>query len=126
VLVVEQGQLVGVCSKDRNIHNPSFFETLREFAALDGAFVISEKGVVESAGTYLDAPLKRGVLRRSLGSRHAAAAAITAVTHAIAIAVSASSGTVTVFHEGRAILELEKTRTSPHRIQITRHHPARK
>jgi diadenylate cyclase len=112
--------------KDRNIHNPSFFETLREFAALDGAFVISEKGVVESAGTYLDAPLKKSVLRRGLGARHAAAAAITAVTHAIAIAVSASSGTVTVFHEGKAMLELEKPRMSPHRIQSSRHHPARK
>jgi hypothetical protein len=111
--------------KERNIHNPSFFETLREFAALDGAFIISEKGVVESAGTYLDAPLKRSILRRGLGARHAAAAAITAVTRAIAIAVSASSGTVTVFHEGRAMLELEKPRTSPHRIPRARPRPTR-
>lgn len=93
--------------KSRSIHDESFFETLREFAALDGAFVVSKRGVVESAGTYIDAPLKKAKLRRGLGARHTAAAALTANSSALAVVVSESSGTVTVFHDGQAILELE-------------------
>jgi DNA integrity scanning protein DisA with diadenylate cyclase activity len=99
---------------ERDIHNPTFVETLRELAALDGAFVISNSGAVESAGTYLDAPIKKGILRRGLGARHAAALAITAVTKSFAIVISESSGTVTVYHEGRITLELEKPEATPH------------
>lgn len=55
--------------QERTIHTASFLETLREFAALDGAFVISHTGVVEAAGAYLDAPTKRGTLRRGFGAR---------------------------------------------------------
>jgi DNA integrity scanning protein DisA with diadenylate cyclase activity len=94
--------------RDRNIHNTDFFETVREFAGLDGGFIVNAKGIVQSAGTYLDAPAKRVKLRPGLGARHTAALSITAVTNAIAIAISSSSGTVTVFHEGRPILELER------------------
>jgi DNA integrity scanning protein DisA with diadenylate cyclase activity len=93
---------------ERTIHTASFLETLREFAALDGAFVISHAGVVEAAGAYLDAPTKRGALRRGFGARHAAAMAITAATESFAFVISESSGTVTVFQEGRILLELEK------------------
>lgn len=94
--------------KSRNIHDDSFFETLREFAVLDGAFVVNNRGVVESAGTYLDARVPKSKIRSGLGARHTAAAAITAKAAAIAVVISESSGTVTVFHEGKAILELER------------------
>ncbi len=93
--------------KSRNIHDDAFFETLREFAVLDGAFVVNSRGVVESAGTYLDAPTSSSRIRSGLGARHTAAAALTAKSDAIAVVISESSGTVTVFHEGKAILELE-------------------
>ena len=46
----------------RSIHNPDFLETLRELAAMDGAFVINRRGVVDSAGTYLSAPVGQGRL----------------------------------------------------------------
>lgn len=95
--------------KHRNLQNPESFETLREYTAMDGAIVVTPKGVVESAGTYLDAPSRKSQLRPGLGARHAAAAAITAHTDAVTVVVSASSGMVTVFHGGDAILELEKT-----------------
>jgi DNA integrity scanning protein DisA with diadenylate cyclase activity len=95
--------------KRRNIHDEAFFETLRELAAMDGAFVVNERGVVESAGTYIDASVKKSKLRSGFGARHAAAAAITAETDAIAVVVSGSSGAVTVFHEGEVTLELERT-----------------
>jgi DNA integrity scanning protein DisA with diadenylate cyclase activity len=98
--------------KNRNIHDEEFFESLREFAALDGAFVINKRGVVESAGTYLAAPASKKKIRSGLGARHAAAAGITAAREAIAVVVSESSGTVTVFHEGKEILELEKTQAA--------------
>jgi DNA integrity scanning protein DisA with diadenylate cyclase activity len=94
--------------RERSIHSAEFFETIREFAGLDGCFIVNRRGIVRSAGTYLDAPTKRAHLRPGLGARHAAARSVTAVTDAIAIAISASSGTVTVFHEGRSILELER------------------
>ena len=81
---------------------------MREFAGLDGGFVVNDKGIVQSAGTYFDAQVKKARLRPGLGARHAAALSITAVTDAIAFAVSSSSGTVTVFHEGIPILELER------------------
>jgi DNA integrity scanning protein DisA with diadenylate cyclase activity len=99
--------------RELNIHRPEFFETIREFAGLDGAFIVNTKGIVQSAGTYLDAPSKRAKLRPGLGARHAAALSITAVTDAVAIAISASSGSVTVFHEARPILELERPEPTP-------------
>jgi len=112
--------------KDRSIHESHFFETLREFAALDGAFVVNRRGVVESAGTYLAAPAtKRTKLFSGLGARHASAAAITAETDATAVVVSASSGTVTVFHEGRSILELEKPVPQPMQSEAGRRRHAR-
>jgi len=94
--------------RQRSIHSPEFFETIREFSALDGGFIVNGKGTVLSAGTYFDAGVKKVKLRPGMGARHAAAQSITAVTDVIAFAISASSGTVTVFHEGRLILELER------------------
>lgn len=93
----------------RNIHNPEFFETLRELAALDGAFIVDQRGVVAGAGIYLDAPASKKVrVRRGLGSRHVAAATMTAGTDALALVISESSGSITIFAGGAALLELEK------------------
>ncbi len=94
--------------RKRSVHDPEFFETLRELAAIDGAFVVDPRGVVHSAGTYLDAPTRDLTLAEGLGARHAAAAAITRVTTCTSVAVSESSGAVTVFHGGRTILRLER------------------
>jgi DNA integrity scanning protein DisA with diadenylate cyclase activity len=91
----------------RSIHNPAFLETLRELAAMDGAFVVNRRGVVDSAGTSLNAPVGRGRLSPGLGARHAAALAITRVTDATAVVISASSGTVSVYDGGETVLELE-------------------
>jgi DNA integrity scanning protein DisA with diadenylate cyclase activity len=43
-----------------------------------------------------------------LGTRHAAALAITTVTDATAVVISASSGTVSVYEGGDTVLELEQ------------------
>ena len=100
----------------RDIQNPEVFETIREFACLDGAFVIDNEGIVHSAGTYLNAPSNQNRFVMGLGARHAAARSITEVSHAIALVVSSSSGTVSVFHEGELVLELEKP-DGRHRIR---------
>ena len=100
--------LQGHTQAARSIHNPDFLETLRELAALDGAFVVTRRGVVDSAGTYLNAPIGPGRLSPGLGARHAAALAITTVTDATAVVISASSGTVSVYDGGETVLALER------------------
>ena len=92
----------------RSIHNPDFLETLRELAAMDGAFVVNRRGLVDSAGTYLNASIGPESLRPGLGARHAAALAITTVTTATTVVISASSGTVSVYDGGETVLELER------------------
>ena len=104
--------LKGHAQAARNIHDPAFFETLREFAMIDGAFIMNRRGVVGSAGTYLDAPIGKGRLSPRLGARHAAALAITTVTNATAVVISASSGTVLVYDNGQPILELERAQSA--------------
>jgi diadenylate cyclase len=100
--------LKGHAQAVRSIHNPDFLETLRELSAMDGAFVVNRRGVVDSAGTYLNAAVGQEQLRPGLGARHAAALAITTVTDATAVVISASSGTVSLFDGGETILELER------------------
>jgi hypothetical protein len=92
----------------RSINRPEFVETIRELAAVDGAFIIDREGVVESAGAYLDAPADEVRVARGLGARHAAAAAVTTVTDAAAVVVSESSGAVTVYHRGAPILTFDE------------------
>ncbi|GAC1342019.1 MAG: hypothetical protein NVS2B9_09130 [Myxococcales bacterium] len=100
----------GMSEADRNVLDPRIREALKNFAVLDGAFVIREDGVVLAAGRYLQVgPDKKDVpLQLGLGARHAVAAAITAETKAVAITVSQSSGTVRVFKDGGAVLELQQ------------------
>src|SRR5262249_15973093 len=45
----------GYPEEERNILNPELRETLKEFSALDGAFVLREDGVVLAAGRHLRA-----------------------------------------------------------------------
>lgn len=99
----------GYPEEERNILNPELRETMKEFSALDGAFVLREDGVVLCAGRHLSAALASTVdLPRGLGSRHVAAAGITSVTQAIAIVISESTGDVRIFKDGKIFLEIEK------------------
>ncbi len=60
-----------------DLSNQQLLESLRELASLDGAIIVDRRGVVESAGVYLDAPLTKAVkVDSGLGARHTAAAAI--------------------------------------------------
>jgi DNA integrity scanning protein DisA with diadenylate cyclase activity len=70
--------------------------------------VVDPGGIVRAAAVFLNAPIGNLPMRPGLGARHAAALAATRDTGAVAVVVSSSSGTITVFQEGRLILELEK------------------
>lgn len=98
----------GYNERERNILDPRLTETVKEFSAIDGAFLIRGDGVIEAAGAFLHPGLPHEELPMGLGARHAAAAGITAVTNAIAITVSASTGAVRVFREGRMVIEIER------------------
>lgn len=98
----------GYDEEDRNILNPGLKETIREFSGLDGAFVIGSDGTVISAGRYLGATANEEVLPQGLGSRHIAAAGITALTKAVAFVISESSGDVRIFKDGKILMEVEK------------------
>src|SRR5918992_2866190 len=102
----------GYPEEDRNILDPKLRETIREFSAIDGAFVIRDDGVVMAAGRHLNAALEEGDLPRGLGSRHVAGAGITAVTDTVAIAISESDGTVRIFNKGSIFMEIEKASRS--------------
>jgi diadenylate cyclase len=93
---------------DRNLLDPALEETIKEFAALDGAFVVRGDGVVLAAGTHLLPAGRSAPLPKGLGTRHAAAAGITASTAAVALAISQSTGTVSVFKSGRMITDIHK------------------
>jgi len=95
---------------ERNILDPRLTETIKEFSAVDGAFVIREDGIVETAGCFLRSMVAGQPLPRGLGARHKSAAAITAVTNAVAVTVSESTGNVTVFAQGRILFEIDKPR----------------
>ncbi|MCB0417990.1 MAG: diadenylate cyclase [Bdellovibrionales bacterium] len=101
--------LAGHPKKLRTFANTGFFETLRELTGLDGAFLISPNGTVETAGTYLGAASENARTLPGLGARHTAAAAFTnRCRHTIAVVLSESSGTVTLFRGGEVLLKLEK------------------
>jgi DNA integrity scanning protein DisA with diadenylate cyclase activity/mannitol/fructose-specific phosphotransferase system IIA component (Ntr-type) len=93
----------GYKEEDRNILNPFMDETVKEFSSIDGAFIIRGDGVLLSAGSLVQATDVEHTLPSGLGSRHAAAAAISAATDCISIVVSSSSGQVTLFRRGEML-----------------------
>jgi hypothetical protein len=93
----------------RNVLDPALEETLKEFSALDGAFVVRGDGVVLTAGSQLmPSSAPRTGLASGLGTRHRAAAGISASTNAVAICVSQSTGTVSVYKDGHLITDIQR------------------
>lgn len=100
----------GYKEEDRNILNPFMDETVKEFSSIDGAFVIRGDGVVEAAGSLVQATGNAVPLPSGLGSRHAAAAAISVAANCISITVSSSTGQVTLFRRGVMLPLTERRR----------------
>ena len=99
---------MGYDEEERNILDRNLRDTIKEFSAIDGAFVVRGDGVLVTAGRHLSAALENKDFPKGLGSRHIAAAGITSVTKAISIVISESTGTVRIFKKGRLFVDIEK------------------
>jgi diadenylate cyclase len=111
--------LAGHPESVRHVSNPNLRGTIKELAQLDGAFVVGASGLFISACRYLETAGKAVELPLGLGSRHLAAAAISATTEAVAIVVSESS-TVRIFCHGKLTAEIipELWLLRQHEIQL--------
>jgi PAS domain S-box-containing protein len=84
----------------RLVMNPELKENIKALAQLDGAFVITGDGFVESVGRYITVDTSSVKLPGGMGTRHNSVAAITQVTKTVGIVVSQSGGVITIFRNG--------------------------
>jgi len=113
--------LLGHPDEVKHIADPDLRETVKELAQLDGAFIVSDSGVVVSACRYLNASSEGINLPLGLGARHMAAASISKQTKAVAVVVSESS-LVRVFDHGELVAEIipELWMLSRYTLHLTR------
>ncbi len=97
--------LLGHPESSRHLNNLNLRGTIKELAQLDGGFVVSQGGIVVSACRCLDAIATPVDVPLGLGSRHLAAANMSAVTKAVGIVVSESS-VVRIFCHGQLVGEI--------------------
>jgi DNA integrity scanning protein DisA with diadenylate cyclase activity/PKD repeat protein len=91
---------------ERQITNAGTRGAIKEFAQLDGAFLVSGSGLVEAAGRCITVDMSRVDLPGGLGSRHSSAAGITQATRSIGVVVSQSGGLISIFKEGKIVYTL--------------------
>ncbi len=101
----------GYPESERSILDPALEETIKEFSRVDGACLIRGDGVVMALGAYIRTEEAVDALQSGLGARHAAALAVTKSTRAISIAVSESTGRISLFQHGQLIVALERSRS---------------
>jgi diadenylate cyclase len=99
---------MGYTEEERNILNPELKETIKEFSAIDGAFIIKDNGAIVTAGRHLNAALESKDFPQGLGSRHIAAAGVTSISNAVAMVLSESTGNISVFKNGKIFVSIEK------------------
>lgn len=111
--------LAGHPDSARRVSDPNLRGTIKELAQLDGAFIVSAAGLFVAACRYLEASGTGTNLPFGLGSRHLAAASISASTQAVGIVVSESS-TVRIFCKGELRAEIipELWLMSRHEVQL--------
>jgi len=97
--------LKGHPKKFKSINDPNMRETIKELAQLDGAFVVSDDGVVISACRYINSSSEGIDLPLGFGARHMAGAFISKATDAVAVVVSESS-MVRIFDDGDLVSEI--------------------
>lgn len=98
--------LYGHPSELLHVERAELRETIKEFAQLDGGFVLGDDGVFVAAGRFIDVDVNEPAnFLPGLGTRHAAAASISRTADAIAVAVSQSS-VVRVFGGGALRAEI--------------------
>jgi len=98
----------GYKQAERNLHDSSVREAIKEAALMDGAFVVSSAGIVVKGCQLLETGGTGSItLSKGLGTRHWAGAAISKRTKAIAVVVSESNGSVRIFQNGEVMLRIE-------------------
>jgi PAS domain S-box-containing protein len=90
----------------RFVMNPELKENIKALAQLDGAFVITGDGFVESVGRYITVDTSNVKLPGGMGTRHNSVAAITQVTKTVGIVVSQSGGVITIFRNGQILKKI--------------------
>lgn len=82
------------------------WEMIKEYAFLDGAFVLDNKGNLVAAGRFLEADVDVDI-PKGLGTRHIAVASMTAATHAKGVTVSGTDGAIRIFRNGKLMLKID-------------------
>jgi DNA integrity scanning protein DisA with diadenylate cyclase activity len=93
----------GYHEAERQITDIGIRGNIKEFAQLDGAFIITSKGVVEAAGRCITVDMSKVNLPGGMGSRHSSVAGITQVTKSIGVVVSQSGGSISIFRNGKIV-----------------------
>ncbi len=96
----------------RNVLDKRNWESIKEFAQLDGVFVVDESGIIHAAGRYLDVDGKNIDIDKGLGGRHVSAAAISRDTVAIAVTISESGGVLRIYKDAKETVFMECMRSA--------------
>src|SRR5262249_34475973 len=75
----------GYPEEQRDVKVRAVREQIKDIAQLEGALIIRRDGVAVAACVRIDAPAKGSRIEMGLGTRHAAASAISSATKAIAV-----------------------------------------
>jgi DNA integrity scanning protein DisA with diadenylate cyclase activity len=89
----------------RDLHNRTSWETVKQFAQLDGAVVIDDNGIAVAAGRYVNFEWSI-YLESGFGGRHTAAATISKKTKAVSVVIS-ETGNVRIYKNGKNIFSLK-------------------
>ncbi len=96
----------GHLEAERQITDVGIRGNIKEFAQLDGAFLVTGSGIVEAAGRCITVDMSKVNLPKGLGSRHSSVAGITQVTTSIGVVVSQSGGLISIFRDGKIVFTL--------------------
>jgi len=96
----------GHTEEKRDITDAGIRGNIKEFAQLDGAFIVSGNGIVEAAGRYLTVDVSGVKVPDGLGSRHSSVAGITRMTKSIGVVVSQSGGLLSIFRDGTIVQKI--------------------
>jgi PKD repeat protein len=92
---------------ERQITDEGIQGNIKEFAQLDGAFLVTGTGVVEAAGRCITVDMSQVNLPGGMGSRHSSIAGITQVTKSIGVVVSQSGGMISIFRDGKIVYTIK-------------------
>jgi PAS domain S-box-containing protein len=96
----------GLPENQRKIQQKGNKENVKNFAQLDGAFVIRGDGVIVASSRHFIVDADEVDLPMGYGTRHASVAGITKKTKSVGIVVSESGGKITVFRQGKIVKQV--------------------